>query len=123
MSETEDKVVVVVKPRFLEDSETGEWIALFPDLALYAYGDFKAQALKNLKRLLRAHIAFLRERGTLERTLTARGVNWEWEGAYKKTNRPYEDLTEEEEPFTFSPRSAIPPRWVDEEVVEFATAA
>lgn len=87
------KVVVQVTPTFSHRIDGGMVAAHFEELGLTAYGDSEAMALGALKRLLRAHIGFLRTDGLLEKTLNLTGVDWNPLAEFKETGDEYEDLT------------------------------
>ncbi len=84
------RVVVLLAPVYLHNSESAIFAARFRSLGLTAYGDTREEALAVLKRLFSFFVRKRREDGTLESFLDKSGVEWYPEERYPQGKGPVE---------------------------------
>ncbi len=77
------RVVVVVAPRVLTNSTTGQHAARILGLGLTGYGWTHEEALAKVKRMYVSAVYAHRDLGTLEAWLDRSGLKWSWEDEYK----------------------------------------
>ena len=77
------RVVVLVTPRVLTNSTTGQHAARILELGLTGYGWTHDEALRKVKRMYVSAVYAHRELGTLEAWLDGSGLEWSWYDEYK----------------------------------------